>query len=398
MRDLTILRGVGSKRASNIVQYRKQHGPFLTVEDLEQVSGISSQIIEEIIDQLDWSFNGYFVDPPKTMKADARRLRDVPHQSIDLIITSPPYWQKRNYKHSNQIGQEDTPEEYTTVLTETISSWVPLLRHHSSVFINIGDTYRDGALVGIPDLLSISLRKSGWLIVNKIVWAKSNGVPEPLLNRLASRHEVVFQIARNRDYFSDVNSLAQYLGQASNPGDVWHIPHARNTNDHLAPFPDELVKRIIEFACPEHICTECGKPYQRNLYPSATLDPSRPQARRAMELFKKAGLTDAHLRAIRAVGISDAGKGQKIQTGANGNAKQTRKLAQEAKKVLGGYFREFTFAPKLRADWAICSCRAPSAPGTILDPFMGSGTTVKIAHQLGRIAIGSDLNSSSIEL
>lgn len=365
--------------------------PFFTIEELQEVSGITPRIVEGIIDQLDWSFNGHYVDPPRVLKADARRLVSIQSKSVDLIVTSSPYWQKRDYKHRQQIGQEATPEEYIDTLVCTINSWIPLLRPHASVFINIGDTYRDGALVGIPDLLGVALRKHKWLVVNKIVWAKSNGVPEPLLYRLANRHEAIFQVVRNRDYFSDVNSLAQHLNQSSNPGDVWQIPHARNTSDHLAPFPEELVKRIIEFACPEHVCSKCGRPYVRNLYPSPVLDSSRPQARRAMELFEQARLTTAHLKAIRAVGISDAGKGQKIQTGANGNAKQTQKLAKEAKDALGGYFREFTFAPKLRADWIICSCRASTLPGTVLDPYMGSGTTVRIAYQLGRTAIGADL-------
>jgi competence ComEA-like helix-hairpin-helix protein len=390
-KDLIQLKGIGRKRAENIIQYRRKHGPFLTIEDLEHVPGLTPRVVETIIDQLDWSFNGHYVDPPKVLKADARHLHSISPGSVDLIVTSPPYWQKRDYQHPQQIGQEETPEEYIDVLVATIDSWIPLLRSHASVFINIGDTYRDGELVGIPDLLSITLRKHEWLIVNKIIWAKSNGVPEPLPYRLASRHEVIFQIVRNRNYFSDVNSLAQYLNQSSNPGDVWRIPQARNTSNHLAPFPEELVRRIIEFACPEHVCSECGKPYMRNLHPTTDLDRTRPQARRAMELFEQAGLTNAHLEAIRAVGISDAGKGQRIQTGTDGNAERTQELAQEAKEVLGGYFREFTFAPKRRADWTICPCRAPTLPGTVLDPCMGSGTSVRVAYQLGRNAIGADL-------
>lgn len=390
-KELMHLKGIGRKRANNIVQYRRKHGPFLTIEDLEHVPKLTSRIVENIIDQVDWSFNGHYVDLPKILKGDARHLHSIPVGSVDLIITSPPYWQKRDYKHPQQIGQEETPEAYIDSLIGTINSWIPFLRPHASVFINVGDTYRDGALVGIPDLLSVALRQHKWLVVSKIIWAKSNGVPEPLLYRLANRHEVIFQLVQNRDYFSDVNSLAQYLNQSSNPGDVWQIPHTKTTSDHLAPFPEELVKRIIEFACPEHVCSKCGKPYIRNLYPSTLLDNTRPQARRALELFEQAGLTSAHLKAIRAVGISDAGKGQKIQTGANGNAKRTQKLAQEAKEALGGYFREFTFAPKLRADWTICSCRVHTLPGTVLDPYMGSGTSVRIAYQLGRIAIGADI-------
>jgi competence ComEA-like helix-hairpin-helix protein len=389
--DLMQFSGIGRKRADSIIQYRRKHGQFLTIEYLDQVPGLALRIVESIINQLDWSFNGHYVPLPKVLQADARHLHSIPTESVDLIVTSPPYWKKRDYKHPQQIGQEETPEEYIDTLIDTIDSWVPFLRPHATVFLNIGDTYRDGTLVGIPDLLGVALRRHEWLVVNRIIWAKPNGVPEPLPYRLASRHEIIFQITRNREYFSDVNSLAQALNQSANPGDVWNIPHSRNMSNHLAPFPEELVNRIIEFACPEHVCSKCGKPYTRNLRSTADLDQTRPQARRAIELFEQAGLTDEHLRAIRAVGISDAGKGQRIQTGADGNAKRTRELAQEAKQVLGGYFREFTFAPKRRLDWTICPCRAPALPGTVLDPFMGSGTSVRVAYQLGRIAIGADL-------
>lgn len=389
--DLMQLEGIGRKRADSIIQYRQEYGPFLTLEDLERVPSLTKPIVESIIGQLDWSFNGHYITSPQVIKVDARHLRSIPKESVDLIVTSPPYWKKRDYKHPQQIGQEKTPEEYIKTLINTINSWIPLLRTHASVFINIGDTYHNFALAGIPEMLSINLRKDKWLIVNKIIWAKSNGIPEPLPYRLANRHEVIFQIVRNREYFSDVNALAQYLNQSANPGDVWQIPHARSKSDHLAPFPEELVKRIIIFACPEHVCLKCGKPYTRNLRPTANLNPRRPQARRALELFKQAGLTEEHLKAIRAVGISDAGKGRKFQGGADGNAEQTKKLAKEAKKVLGGYFREFTFAPKQRADWNICSCRVETCPGTMLDPYMGSGTSVRVAYQLGRIAIGADL-------
>ena len=110
-----------------------------------------------------------------------------------------------------------------------------------------------------------------------------------------------------------------------------------------------------------------------------------------MQLAEEHGLTEKHFAAIRAVGISDAGKGRQLQSGASRNAERVQTLAQHAKKKLGGYFREFTFAPKRHVGWDGCNCEVPTMPGTVLDPFMGSGTTLLVAQGLRRNAIGVDL-------
>lgn len=389
--ELMSLEGIGVKRADAILQHRELYGPFLSIEDLESVQGMHHTLVEQLIGKLDWSFNGYFVPQPQFLNADARHLSETLDMKADLIITSPPYWKKRDYDHPDQIGQEATPYAYVSAVCDTIDSWKSLLHNHSSIFLNIGDTYRDYALTGIPAMLEIELQKRQWFVVNRIIWSKNIGVPEPLPYRLANRHEVIFQLARHKDFFSDTFALADCMSQNANPGDVWNIPMERNESEHLAPFPDELVRRIIHFACPEHVCNVCNTPFLRNVEPTFKLDTSRPQAKRAIELFKQAGLTDMHLAAIRAVGISDAGKARKVQTGADKNASHTKDLAEEAKKALGGYFREFTFGQKMQVGWVRCQCPLDTRPGIVLDPFMGSGTTVRVAHQLGRIGIGSDL-------
>ena len=111
-----------------------------------------------------------------------------------------------------------------------------------------------------------------------------------------------------------------------------------------------------------------------------------------MEIYKRSDLTEDHLLAVQATGISDAGKATKTQNGTGRNAARVRELSAEAKDVLGGYFREFTFAKKVTVGWTGCDCGASTAPGAVLDPFAGTGSALAAARRLGRSSIGVDLD------
>lgn len=343
---------------------------------------------------------------PRMHQGDARDLSCVDDASVDVIVTSPPYWQRRDYGHPQQLGQEATPAEYINELMIIMRGWNRVLRPHASVFLNIGDTYLDGFLAGIPARFELAAREAGWNVVNHIVWSKSVGRPEPVPYRLSSRHETIFHLTLARhagDIYFDLFALAEDRAKAANPGDVWagdeaEVPDdlwelhaARSKSGHPAPFPPDLARRALLLACPERVCAKCHRPHTRRLESSAELDPQRPQARRAMELFKEHKLTEKHLAAIRAVGISDAGQGKRMQKGAGRNSAEIQQLADEAKRVLKGYFREFTFGPKRMVGWNTCNCEAPYEPGLVLDPFMGTGTTLTTAQTLGRRSIGVDL-------
>ena len=216
-------------------------------------------------------------------------------------------------------------------------------------------------------------------------------MPEPVRNRLAGRHEYVIHLVANDDYYYDLHGYAHEVGNGTNPGDVWHINPERNMGGHLAPFPSEIVRRAILLACPHAVCALCGTPTERIVERTRELDPERPQARRAMELAEKGGLTDAHVAAIQATGVSDAGKALRTQNGTGRNSAEVQELAAEAKEVLGGYFREFTFARRITVGWTSCSEDGPLDPGVVLDPFVGTGTTLQVAQAMGRSAIGIDL-------
>lgn len=326
----------------------------------------------------------------RRIKGDARRASlCVPN--ADIIITSPPYWNKRDYGVQGQLGQESTAQEFVAALIVCLDDWQRILPRWGSIFLNLGDTYHKKSLAGVPARFEVAAQDAGWIIRNRIVWAKDTGMPEPARNRLASRYEYIFHLVRSHDYYYDSFGYSEIFGNGSTPGDVWKMGLRRDVSRHLAPFPEELVERIVTLACPERVCMVCGKPQKRVVRSTWELNENRPQARRAMELVKLHGLTDDHLAAIKATGISDAGKALHVQTGTGRNSANVKKLAAEAKAVLGGYFREFTYTKRRADGWDDCGCTGSFRPGLVLDPFMGTGTTLRTSNSLGRSAVGIDL-------
>ncbi|MGD9588740.1 MAG: DNA methyltransferase [Pyrinomonadaceae bacterium] len=311
--------------------------------------------------------------------------------SVDLIMTSPAYWQKRDYGLANQIGIEKSPRAYVQTILDVMSAWHGILKPTGSVFLNVGDSFRNGHLLELPSLIINAAVASGWKMRQRIIWVKPNSTPHSSSRRLASREEYVLHFSKGDEYYYDL----EHYKEKYTVGNVWTIAPAQHKGEHLAPFPDELVERVLRLACPKYTCSRCGSPSNRQTESTTELDQTRPQARRAMErlslALEQGKLTNEHIAAIRATGISDAGKASKFQTGRN--SEKIKGLATEAKKVLGGYFREFTFAKKRTVSWTRCRCRAILKPGIVYDPFVGTGTTLRVAKQLGFSAIGSDLRT-----
>jgi DNA modification methylase len=320
---------------------------------------------------------------------DARSI-SLPDNCVDLVVTSPPYWRKRDYGVEDQIGQESTPQGYVDDIMECLSEWGRVLRPTGSVFLNVGDSFHKKSLVGIPARLELAAMDLGWTVRNRIIWAKAGGMPEAVKNRLVSRHEYVIHFVRQDNYYYDLLGYANEVGNGTNPGDVWLFNPERNMGEHLAPFPKEIARRAILLACPEAVCTECGEPRRPIVERTLNLDMRRVQARRAVELAEQEGLTAAHIRAIQATGVSDAGKALRTQTGTGRNSVEVQRLAAEAKEALGGYFREFTFARREVVGWTTCG-HDHYEPGVVLDPFMGTGTTLEVAESMNRSAVGVDL-------
>lgn len=288
-------------------------------------------------------------------------------------------------------------------------------------------------LVGVPWMIAFALRADGWYLRDAIVGRKTAPMPESIKDRCTQSYEMIFLLTKKPRYYFDAESIREPavltagsgngyvrderlkmqnadgtprgsekgwndVGGGRNRRNVWDWAPEPSKIKHYALMPSKIVDPCVLAGCPEKVCAECGKPWMSADGPRA-LDRSRRQARRALEIAEAAGLTDAHLEAIRAVGITDVGKSQVTQSGFGNNDPVVQGLADEAKEVLGGYYREFTFARPSRGPLvASCSCDAGTMPGTVLDPFAGAATTGLVSLRRGRSFIGIELSPVFAEM
>ena len=161
----------------------------------------------------------------------------MPNESVDCIITSPPYWQLRNYGYPEQWGLEPTFNEYLEHLWSLMDEIYRILKPNGTVWINLGDTYgtQRGGLRGantfdpknreatknvieqpktihkclllIPHRFAIGCIERGWIVRNDIIWAKRNGMPESVTDRFSKKHEYFFFMVKSEKYFFDLDAI-----------------------------------------------------------------------------------------------------------------------------------------------------------------------------------------------
>lgn len=244
------------------------------------------------------------------------QLRKLPEQSVHTCVTSPPYWGLRDYGHEDQIGLEETPEEFVAKIVEVFREVHRVLRDDGTLWVNMGDCYvsspggrkntdevggkqetnkgsrstpsrssknlKPKNLVGIPWEIAFALRADGWYLRQDIIWSKPNPMPESVQDRCTKSHEYIFLLSKSPVYYYDSEAISEpadpknwrnsYTARrCSPPGSttdtgfangreyetrnkrsVWTVTVKPFNDAHFATFPPDLIEPCILAGCPEN--------------------------------------------------------------------------------------------------------------------------------------------------
>ena len=122
------------------------------------------------------------------IQGDCReRLLDIESGTVQTCITSPPYWNLSNYGHGEQIGLEGSIEEYVDQMVTVFREVRRCLREDGTLWLNLGDSYVNRQLVGMPWRVALALQSDGWILRSDIIWHKPNPMPESTKNNSRGR-------------------------------------------------------------------------------------------------------------------------------------------------------------------------------------------------------------------
>lgn len=203
-------------------------------------------------------------------------LKNLPSESVDMCITSPPYYNLRDYKDCKQIGWEATSEEYVENLIQIFMEVWRVLKNSGTLWINIGDTYEKKCLLNIPERISVELSRRGWVKRNTIIWYKPSVIPLSVKDRFTVDFEYLYFFSKNKKYFFNQqfepsidkeyrergkirpkkdnrkgfeirNGLSDQVGGRKwrNKRTVWSINNKGLKGYHSAVFPEELIETPI---------------------------------------------------------------------------------------------------------------------------------------------------------
>jgi len=198
---------------------------------------------------------------------------------VQMVFTSPPYFNKRTYSDEGGLGNEKSSGEYVENLISHLDDTFRVLNEKGSLFLNLGDTFENGNLKNIPHKVVIGLQeRKGWILRNSIIWSKTNPKPSSSKSNLCPTYEFIFHLVKSQDYYysltlsslkdktkpshsprhrvsdgeSKVSTMSPYIPSVSgkNMGDYWNEDIVRTSvanqfkstgTEHPAPFPEQIV-------------------------------------------------------------------------------------------------------------------------------------------------------------
>lgn len=294
-------------------------------------------------------------------------MRDMPDQSVHCVVTSPPYWALRDYGVEGQHGLEPTLEEWLDVQTSVFKEVYRVLRDDGVCWVNIGDNFVGGKMVGQPWKLAFALMGLGFVLKMDCIWAKPNPMPEPgNRKRPTLAHEYIFMLtkrASGKEYFYDSEAIKEpQTGTKGSDGgrnkrSVWHIGAGGAGEDgHFAAFPPELPDICIRVSTSEKGCCEvCGAQFER-----------------------KMEMTEYGATVLGKAWHDHKDRFTRGQAGPSG--------------LSGALYRTIGWKrPCEHKGFGI-------VPATVFDPYTGSGTTGEVALSLGRSFVGIELKPEWYDL
>jgi DNA modification methylase len=311
-------------------------------------------------------------------------LRGLPAESIDFVMTSPPYWGQRAYAGGG-IGLEATHTDYIRDLLAVFAEVNRVLKSTGSFWLNIGDAYRNKCQIGIPWRVALAMTdEQGWILRNDIVWNKVKGGMDNAKDKFRNVHEPLFHFVKSIKYFYDADAIRKPPGQS----------------------------RVVNGSVVSATGVS-GVRYRRQIELSTALDANEKAAAFAALEDTLNDVRDGKLADFRMII-----RGQQRTTHSDSErvSGRARDIAER-----GFYFLKYhPNGAKLGDVWDILPedtqkrklhfapypedlCRMPilaSCPegGVVLDPFCGTGTTNLVAFHLGRRSVGIDVSTEYLQL
>jgi len=369
------------------------------------------------------------------LQADAVAL-PLADDSVDLVVTSPPYFALRSYQddgdhYDGQIGSEATPAEFLDALWAVTRECVRVLKPSGSIWVNLGDKYSRGvvkpdaaldpknhgrghfpeqtgiaakSLCGIPWRYAIGcIDDLGLILRAEVIWSKPNGLPESVTDRVRRSHEQWFHFTLEPRYFSALDEIREPQKQPERSG-TWN---GANTGDPASPrshsaWQGEVLAYNPLGKLPGSVWSIPSEPLKVPDDLGVDHFAAFPQEwpRRLILGWCPAEVCTACGQGRAPVTELDADYAAYREATGDWNAslrsadgydqKANRRVDAAAPQTWAGTITGYA-----------CACpdtTAPSTPGVVLDPFAGTGTVPMVARALGRTGIGVDLSSDYLRL